>query len=83
VDRDELIGVFKYALQQLDANEDGITENNQLADLNATAALCLAIKALAVDGNTLEELCLRRLAALTEDLLVAPWAPTGPPSKNG
>jgi hypothetical protein len=73
MDADALVGVFKYALSRLQVNEAGLTDGNDLADLNATAALCLAIKAMADIGNDLEQLHLHRLACLTEDLLVSPW----------
>ncbi|MGO9352483.1 MAG: hypothetical protein ACLP3C_17315 [Mycobacterium sp.] len=72
---DELIGVFKYGLRKLDVNDNGLTDANQIADLNVMAALCRAVKTsiAAATHTTVEHLLLHRLACLTEDLLVTPW----------
>jgi hypothetical protein len=74
---DDLYGLFSYALRQLDVDESGLTDANQLADLNACAAICRAVKtAIAASAETTVAHLLRhRLATLTEDLLAAPWVP--------
>lgn len=72
---DDLRGIFRYALSRLDVDERGLSDDNDMADMNATAALCLAIKASAATADTLEQLLLHRLAILTERLLISPWVP--------
>ena len=67
---DELIGVFIYSMSLLCIDETGLTDDNQLDDLETVARLCRDVKAITAEQRTPEEMALRRLALCTEDVLV-------------
>ena len=80
MNHDDLVGVFKYGLTRLHVDDHGLTDDNDLGDMNAVAMLARAIKTtVTASGDTLEQLLLHRLACLTEDLLVTPWLHTDNP----
>jgi hypothetical protein len=69
VNDDDLCGTFLYGLTRLQVDEHGLSADNELADLNAVAALCIGVKIATADGDTPEQLCLHRVATLTERLI--------------
>ena len=69
-DERHLVGVFLYGQTLLNIDDNGLTDDNRLDDLEAVAKLCLKVKAITAGGDTPEQLCLHRLATLTEDVLV-------------
>ncbi|MBV9350804.1 MAG: hypothetical protein JOZ23_04610 [Mycobacterium sp.] len=68
-DERHLVGAFLYGQTLLNIDDTGLTEDNQLDDLVTVATLCLKVKAITAAGDTLEQLCLHRLATLTEEVL--------------
>lgn len=72
----DLVGIFKYGLTRLHVDDAGLTDDNDLHDMDTVAILCKAIKTMAGERDTLRQLHLHRLACLTEDLLVSPWVPS-------
>ena len=49
---DDLVAVFLYGLQQLAIDNTGLAPGNDIADLNAVAALCLCVKMATADADT-------------------------------
>lgn len=71
-----LVGVFLYAQTLLNIDDTGLTDDNQVDDLVTVAKLCLKVKTMTAAGDTLEQLCLHRLATLTEGVLVTGVTPS-------
>jgi hypothetical protein len=69
VELPDLAGTFLYGLSRLDIDDTGLTDRNDMADLNAVAALCLALKQTP-STDTLYQLLLSRLVYCTEELLI-------------
>jgi hypothetical protein len=67
---DERCETFVRALTLLDVDDDGLTDNNNLDDLEAIAQICPDVKNITSPGDSPYALALHRLAVLTEDLLV-------------
>lgn len=73
-----IIDCFRYSLTRLHIDDDGLTPDNTLPELNAVAYFAMRTKAITAAGDSPEELLLHRLAELTGDLLVTPWLGDGP-----
>jgi hypothetical protein len=75
---DELRSIFKFGLTKLSVDDDGLTrDGNDPLDLKTMMVLCAAIRASVDSGDTLQQLHLQRVAALTEDLIAA-WGFANP-----
>jgi hypothetical protein len=69
---DELRALFKFGLTKLDVDDYGLTvDGNNPLDLKTAMVLCAAVKAATDSADTLQQLCLSRVASLTENLIGA------------
>jgi hypothetical protein len=77
IDRDQAIGMFLHSLTKLKTDDDGLLPGHDMADLNAIALLCGAVRIFAdAYSATVEDMLLAHLADATEALLVSSVVPT-------
>ena len=67
---DDITGIFLFSLTLLDVDDNGLTDDNDIHDLEAIAKLCRDVKAITAAADTPYQMALFRLAVLTEDVLV-------------
>jgi hypothetical protein len=65
----EILDAFEQSLVSLDVDERGLTRNNDLADLNAGAALSYAVIDVTADAANPREMLTHRLAHIAQELL--------------
>jgi len=65
----EILDAFEQSLVSLDVDERGLTRNNDLADLNAVAALSYAVIDVTADAANPREMLTHRLAHIAQELL--------------
>jgi hypothetical protein len=73
--QERTIELFLYCVDGLKTDDDGLTSENDEADLNACAFMCHMMKTLAIVPNDIADIALFRLADETERLLVTAVIP--------
>lgn len=66
-------GIFVRSLSLLKVDDDGLTDDNDMDDLEAISQVCPEVKAITSTGESPYELALHRVATLTEQVLLT-WA---------
>jgi hypothetical protein len=72
---DRMTELFLYVVSQLEVDDDGLAPGQDLEDLNAAAFACMAMKAIAVSPDHVEDILLFDLADATEALIVTAAEP--------
>jgi hypothetical protein len=72
---DRMTELFLYVVSQLEVDDDGLAAGQDLADLNAAAFACHAVKAITIAPENVEDMLIFDLADATEALIVTAAEP--------
>lgn len=69
--RRRAIDLFLHSLGHINVDDNGLRLANDMADLNAVALLTTAVRAHTADCHTVEDIILRHLVDVTQELIVS------------